>query len=86
MAVITTLRIWISISIAWPLLCLLMFNKWFFLSPLGLLIVFGIPIAGWAFWWRFYREEGQKIAFNDKFSVGKGVGFLTNLKKRLINQ
>ncbi len=85
MAKITTLGIWISISIAWPLLWLLVFNKWFFLSPLGLLMAFGIPIAGWAFWWKFYREEGQKNAFNDKFSVDKGVGFLANLKKRLIN-
>ena len=38
MAEIKTLGIWIGISIAWPLLCLLVFNKWFFLSPLGLII------------------------------------------------
>ena len=90
MAKITTLGIWISISIAWPLLWLLVFNKWFFLSPLGLIIALGIPIAGWAFWWKFYREEGQKIALHDKFSVGKSVGksvgILKNLKKHITNQ
>jgi hypothetical protein len=85
MAQIKTERILIGIPIAWPLLCLLVFNKWFFLSPLGLLIAFGIPIAVWAFWLKFYRAEGQRIAFNDKFSVGKGVGFLADMKKRLIN-
>jgi hypothetical protein len=85
MAEIKTLRIWIGISITWPLLCLLVFNEWFFLSPLGLLIAFGIPIAVWAFWRKFYREEGQRIAFNEKFNVGKGVGFLADMKKRLIN-
>jgi len=82
---ITTLRIWIVISIAWPLLCMLMFNRWFFLSPFGLLIAFGIPIAVWAFWWKFYREESQKMAVNSKLGLDKGIGFLTNLKKRLIN-
>ena len=86
MAEIKTLRIWIGISIAWPLLCLLVFNKWFFLSPLGLIIALGIPIASWAFWRKYYREEGQKIAFNGEFSIGKSVGFLRNLKKRFINQ
>ena len=85
MVKITTLRIWIGISIAWPLLCILMFNRWFFLSPLGLLIAFGIPIGGWIFWWKFYREAAQKLAFNEKFNVEKGVGFLMNLKKRLLN-
>jgi len=45
-----------------------------------------MPIAGWTFWWKFYREEGQKIALQDKFSVGKSVGVFKNLKKRIINQ
>ena len=85
MAEITTLRIWIGISIAWPLLSMLVFDRWFLFSPLGILIAFGIPIAGWTFWWKFYREEGQKNALNDKFSVNKGVGFFANLKKRLTN-
>lgn len=85
MVKITTLRIWIGISIAWPLLCMLMFNRWFFLSPLGLLIAFAMPIAGWTLWWKFYREAEQKLAFNGKFNVGKGVGFLMNLKKRILN-
>jgi len=86
MVEITTLRIWISISIAWPLLSMLVFDRWFLFSPLGILIAFGMPIAGWTFWWKFYREEGQKIALQDKFSVGKSVGVFKNLKKRIINQ
>jgi hypothetical protein len=86
MVEITTLRIWIGIFIAWPLLSMLVFNRWFFFSPLGMLIAFGMPIAGWVLWRKYYREEGQKIALHDKFSVGKGVGILRNLKKRFINQ
>ena len=86
MAEIKTLGIWIGISIAWPLLCLLVFNQWFFLSPLGLIIALGVPIAGWTFWWKYYREEGQKITFSGEFSVGKSVGFIKNLKKYFINQ
>ena len=86
MAEIKTLGIWIGISIAWPLLCLLVFNQWFFLSPLGLIIALGVPIAGWTFWRKYYREEGQKIAFSGEFSVGKSVGFIKNLKKYFINQ
>lgn len=86
MVEITTLRIWIGISIAWPLLSMLVFDRWFFFSPLGILIAFGIPITGWVLWWKYYREEGQKIALNDKFSVGKSVGILKNLKKHITNQ
>ncbi len=85
MVKLTTMRIWIGISIAWPFLCMLMFNKWFFFSPLGLLITFVLPVAGWALWWKFYREEEQILAISDKLNVDKGIGFLTNLKKRLFN-
>ncbi|MDC1286399.1 hypothetical protein N8198_00780 [Gammaproteobacteria bacterium] len=86
MVEITTFRIWISASIAWPLFWLLVFDRWFALSPLGILIVFGIPIAAWVLWWKFYRGEDQIIALGEKFSVDKGVALLNNLKKHLINQ
>jgi hypothetical protein len=86
MVEITTFRIWISASIAWPLFWLLVFDRWFALSPLGLIIIFGIPVAAWVFWWKFYRGEDQKFSFSDKFSLDKCAGFINHLKKRLINQ
>ena len=86
MVEITTLRMWIGITIAWLLLSMLVFDRWFFFSPLGLLIIFGLPIAGWVFWWKYFRQEGQQIALQDKFSVGKSIALLKNLKKHITNQ
>ena len=82
---ITTMRIWIGVSIAWPLLWLIVVDRWFFLSPFGLIIAFGMPIAGWVFWWNCYREENQRIVLNDKLGLERVEGVLLKLKKRLIN-
>lgn len=56
----TTMRIWISVSIAWPLFWILVFDRWFLLSPIGLLIAFGLPLAGWLIWFKFYRATRRK--------------------------
>ncbi len=48
---ITSIRLWIGISLAWPLLWILIFDRWFFWTPIGLFVSIGIPIVGWLVWW-----------------------------------
>jgi hypothetical protein len=78
---ITLIRTWIGISLAWPLFWALVFNRWFFLSPLGLIIAFGIPIAGWVLWWKYYEGNGQKLLSEGRMVLGKSSEILRNLKK-----
>jgi hypothetical protein len=61
----------------------LVFNRWFFLSPLGLIIAFGAPIAGWVLWWKFYEGNGQKLLSEGRMVLGKGSETLLHLKKRV---
>lgn len=80
---ITTTRFWIGITCGWPLFWMLVFNRWFFWSPFGLIIVFGIPIVGWALWFRFYRGSKQKIISDGRMVADMGVETLQKLKNRL---
>ena len=77
----TLIRTWIGISLAWPLFWALVFNRWFFLSPLGLIIAFGIPIAGWVLWRKYYEGNGQKLLSEGRMVLGKSSEILRNLKK-----
>ena len=78
---IRLIRTWIGISLAWPLIWALVFNRWFFLSPLGLFIAFGIPIAGWVIWWKFYEGNGEKLLAEGRLVLGKGSQTLLKVKK-----
>jgi len=80
---LTSIRTWIGISLVWPLFWGLVFNRWFFLSPLGLIIAFGIPIAGWVLWWKFYEGNGQKLLSEGRMVLDKGSETLLHLKKRV---
>jgi len=82
---ITTMHKLIGATLAWPLLWVLVFDRWFFLSPLGLFIAFGIPIAGWLIWWKFYKSDEQKIVADSQLVLNKGTEFLHKLKKRFPN-
>jgi len=79
---ITLIRTWIGISLAWPLLWALVFNRWFFLSPLGLFIALGIPIAGWVLWWKFYEGNGEKLLSEGRLVLDKGAKTLLKVKKQ----
>lgn len=80
---ITSIRTWIGVSLVWPLFWALVCNRWFFLSPLGLIIAFGIPIAGWVLWWKFYEGNGQKLLSEGRLVLDKSSGILLHLKKRV---
>ena len=80
---IRLIRTWIGISLVWPLLWALVFNRWFFLSPLGLFIAFGIPIAGWVIGWKFYEGDGEKLLAEGRLVLGKGSQTLLKVKKQL---
>ena len=80
---ITSIRTWIGVSLVWPLFWALVCNRWFFLSPLGLIIAFGIPIAGWVLWWKFYEGNGQKLLSEGRQFLNKGSETLHHLKKRV---
>ena len=57
----TPFRLGLGISLAWPLLWILIFDRWFFWTPIGLLIALGIPLIGWLIWWKFYEGNGEKV-------------------------
>jgi membrane-associated phospholipid phosphatase len=80
---ITLIRTWIGISLVWPLLWALVFNRWFFMSPLGLFIVFGIPIAGWVLWWKYYEGNGEKLLSEGRLVLDKGTKTLLKVKKQI---
>jgi membrane-associated phospholipid phosphatase len=80
---IRLIRTWIGISLVWPLFWALVFNRWFFLSPLGLTIAFGIPIGGWLLWWKYYEGNGQKLLSEGRLVLDKGVKTLFKVKKQL---
>jgi len=80
---ITTMRIWIGISLAWPMLWVVVFDRWFFFSPLGLVIALGIPIAGWLLWWKYYESDGQKLMSEGRLVLGRSAETLLKVKKQL---
>lgn len=80
---LTSLRFWIGISLAWPLLWILVFDRWFFWTPIGLLITFGIPIAGWLVWWKFYEGNGEKLLTEGKLLMARGTINLNKLKRQI---
>lgn len=82
----TTMRIWISVSIAWPLFWILVFDRWFLLSPIGLLIAFGMPLAGWLIWFKFYRGDEEKMLHDARIVADKNAEVLQKLKKRMVKQ
>ncbi len=83
---ITSIRTWVGISLVWPLLWALVFNRWFFLSPLGLFIAFGIPIAGWVLWWKYYEGNGEKLLSEGRLILDKSAKTLLKVKKRFPSQ
>ena len=80
---ITSLRLWIGVSLAWPLLWALIFDRWFFFTPLGLLIAFGMPITAWLVWWKFYEGNGEKLLAEGRLAMAKGTIAAMRLKKQL---
>lgn len=82
----TTMRICAGISLAWPLFWILVFDRWFLLSPLGLLVAFGMPIAAWVSWWKLFRGEEQKFLSEAGKIVAKNVAIWLKLKNRLGGQ
>ena len=82
----TTLRFWIGMTAAWLILCVLLFDQWFFFSPLGLMVTFGIPLAGWFVWWRYSPAEGHEISDEERQLIDKSQALLQRLKSRFIRE
>ncbi len=80
---LTSPRLWIGISLAWPLLWILILNRWFFWTPLGLLVTFGIPIAGWLVWWKYYEGNGEKLMTESKLVLAKSRITLNKIKRQI---
>lgn len=77
-----SLRLWIGITLAWPLLWIMIFDRWFFWSPLGLIITFGVPILGWLVWWKFYEGNGEKLLTESKLLLARSTIALNKMKKQ----
>lgn len=82
----TTIRFWMVVTVAWLGLCILLFDRWFFFSPLGLILAFGLPLGGWFAWWRYAPAEGNEISPGEKQMLELGQEFLQDLKKRFNRQ
>ena len=80
---VTSLRLWIGISLAWPLLWILIFDRWFFWTPVGLFVTFGIPIAAWLVWWKYCEGNGEKLITEGKLLLAKSTISLNKLKKQM---
>ncbi len=83
MVQLTSLRLWIGISLAWPLLWILIFDRWFFWTPLGLIVSLGIPIAGWVVWWKCYEGNGEKLLTEGKLMAARSTIALNKMKKQI---
>lgn len=79
---LTPMRMWMGATAAWPLLWILIFDRWFFWTPIGLLVTFGIPIAGWLVWWNFYRGSEDKIVADGRQVLDKTTASLAEFKKK----
>ena len=80
---ITSIRLWIGISLAWPSLWILIFDRWFFWTPLGLFITFGIPILGWLIWWKYYEGNGEKLLTEGKLLLAKSTIAFNKMKRKI---
>lgn len=86
MVKLTPIHIGAAASVLWLLLWILVFDRWFFFTPIGLFIAIGIPLAGWAVWWKFYRGEEQKIVVDGRQALDRSTQSLLRLKKRISKQ
>lgn len=83
MVEVTALRIGMGASVVWVLFWVVVFDRWFFFTPLGLLVALGMPLGGWTIWWKFYRGEEEKIVVDGRQVLSKGAESLLALKKRI---
>jgi len=81
-----TLRFGLGATAAWLLLCVLLFDQWFFFSPLGIIITFGLPAVGWLLWWRYSPAGGREISREEQQVLDKGFDWLQRLKSGLNRQ
>ena len=81
-----TIRFWIGATIAWLLFCILVFDRWYFFSPLGLIVTFGIPAAGWFAWWRYAPTEGRALSEGEQRVLDSSAGLLQRLKDRIARE
>ncbi len=80
---LNTIRFWIGVSLAWPLLWIWIFDSWFFWTPMGLLVTFGIPVLSWLAWWKFYEGNGEKLLTEGKLMMARSTIVLNRFKKRV---
>ena len=83
MMLLLSLRFWIGVSLAWLVLWILIFDAWFFWTPIGLFVSIGIPIVCWLLWWKFYESNGEKMLHESKLLLARGTIAFNRLKKQI---
>ena len=78
-----SLRLWLVISLAWPLFWILIFDRWFFWTPLGMFVSLGVPITGWLVWWKCYEGHGEKVLTEGKLVLAKSTIVFNRIKKQI---
>lgn len=77
------LQFGLGATVAWLLLCILMFDRWFFFSPLGIILAFGLPVVGWLLWWRYAASDEREISPEEQQLIDKGADWVQWLKNRI---
>ena len=80
------LQFGLGATAAWILLCVLMFDRWFFFSPFGLILTFFLPAVGWLLWWRYAAGEEREITPEEQQVLDKGQDWLRRIKNGLNRQ
>lgn len=87
MTEMTPVKIAAIATIVWIGLWTLLFDSWFFWSPLGLLLVFVLPAGAWIGWWKWLRVEGEEMTLDEMRELAReGVANLSKLKQRLTRE
>ena len=81
-----TIRFWMGATVAWLAFCILVFDRWYFFSPLGLVVTFGLPAAGWVIWWRYAPTESRALSDGEQRALDRGMGLLQRLKDRIARE
>lgn len=81
-----TIRFWMGATVAWLLFCILVFDRWYFFSPLGLALTFGLPAAGWFSWWRYAPAESRALSAGEQRVLDTAAELLQRLKNRFVRE
>lgn len=80
---VSGIRLGVVATVLWPMFWAMIFARWFYFSPLGLIIVFGLPIVCWVLWWNVYRDQSTELTLGHVVDPDDIVRSLHKLATRM---